>query len=120
MGEIVAKSTAEKVEVQRFRDAPARLTVSLVGPANGSQSFPPAAKRLAVLLLAIWVGRGWRGVVYPPLKNGRHNAKKHCRESATESPPGRPRAACGPTSGASHWFPEFSAGRKAFGGALAG
>ena len=31
-----------------------------------------------------------------------------------------PRAAYGLPSGASYWFPEFSAGRKAFGGALAG
>ena len=64
MGEIVTKNTAEKVEVKRL--APARLTVSLVGPANGSHDFPPAAKRLAVLLLAIGVGRGRRGVAYPP------------------------------------------------------
>ena len=43
----------------------ARLTACLVMPTTGSQSFPPAAKRLAVLLLAIGVGRRWRGAVYP-------------------------------------------------------
>ena len=44
---------------------PARLTAGLVMLTTGSQSFPPAAKRLAVLLLAIGVGRGRRGAVYP-------------------------------------------------------
>ena len=33
---------------------------------------------------------------------------------------GTPRAAYGLPSDANYWFPEFSAGHKAFGGALAG
>ena len=102
MGDMVAKNTAEEEEVKRIRDAPVRLTVGLVVPANGSQGFAPAAKRLAVLLLAIWVRRGG-GELYTleiMLQNGRHSDKKHCRGSATESPPGRPRAAYGRPSGA--------------------
>ena len=44
----------------------ARLTACLVMPTTGSQSFPPAAKRLAVLLLARGVRRRWRSAaVYP-------------------------------------------------------
>ena len=65
MGEIVTKNTAEKVEVNRLRDAPARLTAGPVVLTTGSHDFPPAAKRLAVLLLARGVRRRWRSAVYP-------------------------------------------------------
>ena len=88
------KKHCRKVEVKRLRDAPARLTVSLVGPANGSHDFPPAAKRLAVLLLAIGVGRGRRGAAYPRLvegmlRNGRNSDKtlpRKCDRNASGTP----------------------------------
>ena len=58
-----AKNTAGKVEVKRFREAPARLTAGLVVLLNDSQGSAPAAKRLAVLLLGGREGGG--GVPFP-------------------------------------------------------
>ena len=74
---------------------PARLAAGLVVLTTDSRGFSSAAKRLAVLLLAIWVGRGWRELytLEIMLQNRRNDDKKHCRESATESPPERPRDA---------------------------
>ena len=49
-----AKNTAEKVEVKRFQDAPARLTTGPAVLLNDSQGFARAATRVAVLLLGGW------------------------------------------------------------------
>ena len=65
MGDIVTKNTVEKVRPNHLLNAPVWHRACLVVLTTGSQGFVPAAKRLAVLLLASRVRRGWSGVVYP-------------------------------------------------------